>query len=62
MHRVSVGVRGCGGFEVVGAPVGVVNDPSVRSWIYLLIHGQCRPAFARWAYVRADGFKHHGVR
>ena len=45
VHRVSVGARGRVGFEVVGAPVGVVNDPSVRSWIYLLIHGQCRPAF-----------------
>ena len=45
-HRVSVGARGCGGFEAVDVPVGAAHDPSVRSWIYLLIYGQCRPAFA----------------
>lgn len=54
-HRVSVGVRDCAGFEAVDAPVSAAYDPSVLSWAYLLVYGQCRPAFARWGYVRADG-------
>ena len=61
-HRVSVGARDCAGFEAVGAPVSVANDPSVLSWTYLLVHGQRCPAFARWVYVRADCFKHYWVR
>lgn len=61
-HRVSVGVRDCAGFETVDAPVSAANDPSVLSWAYLLVHGQCRRVFVRWGYVCADGFKHHWVR
>ena len=36
VHRVSVGVRGCGGFEAVSAPIGAAHDPSVlSSWTVL---------------------------